>query len=91
MMVDCMSNRNLGILKNWMMLPGQAIANPSCEVEALAGQGCYMAQFGLASVMQMTENQYVCAYCGNQEFAISVATVVGWLLLFWTDLVQGRC
>ena len=57
MMVDCMSNRNLGILKNWKMLPDQAIANPSYEVEALAAQRCYMAQCDLASVMQMTENR----------------------------------
>ena len=48
MMVDCMSNRNLGILKSLMMFPddlGLAIANPSCKVEALAAQECYMVGF----------------------------------------------
>ena len=62
-MVDCMNNRNLGILKSLMMFPdnlGLAIANPSCEVEALAAQECYMVGF---SHSNLTWSQYACEYC----------------------------
>ena len=63
MMVDCMNNRNLGILKSLMMFLddlGLAIANPSCEVEALAAQECYMVGF---SHSNLTGNQYACECC----------------------------
>ena len=63
MMVDCMNNRNLGILKSLMMFLddlGLAIANPSCEVEALAAQECYMVGF---SHSNLTWSQYACECC----------------------------
>jgi hypothetical protein len=63
MMVDCMNNRNLGILKSLMMFLddlGLAIANPSCEVEALAAQECYMVGFPHSN---LTGNQYAFQCC----------------------------
>ena len=79
MMVDCMSNRNLGILKSWKMLLdglglammlldglGPAIANPSCEVVAPVALEYHMVAY---------------VWFLNLEFATSRATAVFWLQL----------
>ena len=69
MMVDCMSNRNLGILKSWkMLLDGLdlAIANPSCEVVAPVALGYHTVAY---------------VWFLNLEFATSRATAVFWLQL----------
>ena len=53
MTVDCKSNRNLGMLWSLMMfldVLGQAIANPSCEVEALAALECCMVWFVISNL-----------------------------------------
>jgi hypothetical protein len=53
MMVDCKNNGNLGMLWSLMMFLddlGQAIANPSCEGEALAAQECCMVWFVISNL-----------------------------------------
>ena len=62
MMVDGMNNRNLGILWSLMMFPddlGQAIASPSCGMEALAAQECCVVCFCYSN---LTGSQCVCEY-----------------------------
>ena len=70
MMVDCMNNRNLGILWSLMMFPddlGQAIESPSCGMEALAAQECCKVLFCYSS---LTENRCVCECCAQQVSGI---------------------
>lgn len=94
MMVDGMNNQNLGILWSLMMFPddlGQAIASPSCGMEALAAQECCMVCFCYSS---LTGSRCVCEYCARQVSGIvhdpshANAMEVCWLMFLQCEKEQ---